>query len=330
MRSLQLGLLAACLLGLAPTSALAQGQPASTAVEFTRQAERLKPGQWVWAPNIAPSGPVLVYVDLKRQLATVYRNGVRIAVTTVSSGKPGYETPTGVFTILQKDAKHRSSTYNNASMPFTQRLTWKGVALHAGGLPGYPESHGCVHLPLEFARKLFGTTAMGGTVIVSDGAGPVSTASGAGVLAATDAQGRPTEHRPLPSGDQSRWEPQKAPTGPISLIVSRADQRLIVLRNGVEIGRSRVNVSSTDTATHVYTYEGMVNGQRKWMVAGVPGHAGAPLAPVQPWALEGIDVPPTFLAAVRTILSPGATILVTQARVLPANSGQSLTVLSSD
>lgn len=325
--------LRATLLGLmfsaAPAIASAQGQPASSAVEFNRKAEQLKPGQWVWAPNIAPSGPVLVYVNLSRQLATVYRNGVRIAVTTVSSGKPGHETPTGVFTILQKDAKHRSSTYNNAPMPFQQRLTWGGVALHAGGLPGYPESHGCVHLPMEFARKLFATTKMGGTVIVSGEAGKVQPALNASVLASTDAQGRPTQHRPLGPGEAARWEPAKSPVGPVSIIVSRADQRMVVLRNGIEVGRSRINVNSSDTATHVYTYAGMVNGLRKWMVAGVPGQGGTPSAPVQPWALEGIDVPPSFLAAVRAILTPGATILVTQAKVLPSTSGRQLTVLAS-
>ena len=92
-------------------------------MELARQADQLKPGQWVWAPQIAPKGPITVYVDLSRQLATVYRNGVRIGVSTVSSGKPGHETPTGVFTILQKDAKHHSNKYNNATMPYQQRLT---------------------------------------------------------------------------------------------------------------------------------------------------------------------------------------------------------------
>lgn len=120
---------------IAPGAALAQGAKASSAVELARTGETLKPGQWVWAPQIAPKGPVVVHVDLSRQLATVYRNGVRIAVSTVSSGKEGHETPTGVFTILQKDANHRSSLYNSAPMPFQQRLTWDGVALHAGGLP---------------------------------------------------------------------------------------------------------------------------------------------------------------------------------------------------
>src|SRR5438093_10832988 len=86
---------------------------------------------------------------------TIYRNGVRIGVSTISSGRDGYETPTGVFTILEKNKEHISHKFNDAPMPYQERLTWSGVALHAGGLPGYPESHGCVHLPLAFSKILF-------------------------------------------------------------------------------------------------------------------------------------------------------------------------------
>ncbi len=126
---------AAALLLLAPGAmwqfAAAQGAKASSAVELAQKADSLKPGEWVWAPEVSRSGPVTVYVDLTRQLATVYRNGVRIGVTTVSTGKPGHETPSGVFTILQKDTKHRSSKYNSAPMPYQERLTWDGPALQA-------------------------------------------------------------------------------------------------------------------------------------------------------------------------------------------------------
>ena len=133
----------------------AQGASQSAELALAKQADQLKPGQWVWAPKIAPAGPILVYVDLGRQLATVYRNGVRIGVSTISSGRSGYETPTGVFTILEKNKEHISHKFNDAPMPYQERLTWSGVALHAGGLPGYPESHGCVHLPLAFSKILF-------------------------------------------------------------------------------------------------------------------------------------------------------------------------------
>src|SRR5690349_16591085 len=124
-------ILAAFLLTGAPTAPLpAQGALKSAQLELARQADKLKPGEWVWRPDIAPDGPVLVYVDLTRQRATVYRNGVRVGVSTISSGKDGHETPTGVFTILEKDKDHRSRTYDDAPMPYQQRLTWMGVAMH--------------------------------------------------------------------------------------------------------------------------------------------------------------------------------------------------------
>src|SRR3954447_22062345 len=123
---------------------LAQGAAQSAELTLAKQAEQLKPGQWVWAPKIAPAGPILLYFDPGRLFATVYRNGVRIGVSTISSGREGYETPTGVFTILEKNKEHHSKTYDDASMPYQQRLTWLGVALHAGNFPGFPASHGCV------------------------------------------------------------------------------------------------------------------------------------------------------------------------------------------
>jgi hypothetical protein len=111
---------------------------------------------------------MLILVSLDEQLARVYRNGIEVATTTVSSGRPGYPIPTGVFTILQKARVHHSSTYDEASMPLTERLTWDGVALHAGGVPGYPSSHGCVHLPLAFAQLPFEITGVGTTVVIAD------------------------------------------------------------------------------------------------------------------------------------------------------------------
>jgi lipoprotein-anchoring transpeptidase ErfK/SrfK len=93
-----------------------------------------------------------VIITLPRQLAFVYRNGVLIGVSTVSSGTKGHATPTGVFTVLQKKVEHYSNLYNAAPMPYMQRLTWDGIAMHAGNLPGYPASHGCVRLPKAFAK----------------------------------------------------------------------------------------------------------------------------------------------------------------------------------
>lgn len=300
-------------------------------MELARQADALQPGQWVWAPAVAPHGPVTVYVDLSAQTATVYRNGVRIAVSTVSTGKPGHETPTGVFTILQKDARHRSSTYNNAPMPFQERLTWDGVALHAGGLPGYPESHGCIHLPLEFARLLFGETELGGTVIVAGQAGRPAAGAGAGVL---DPRAGGAAHVPLHAGEDFRWEPEKSPGGPLTVIISRSDQRLVVLRNGVEIGRSKIQLPDRDFETHVLTYAASSgaasSGDPHWIYVGVPGHMGEQGKPLDIAILNSARLPAAFRDHLHRALAPGATLLVTQSPINPVATGTRLTVISSD
>lgn len=129
---------------------------------------RLNPQKYTWYPERSVSGPVLVFVSIPRQEAVVYRNGVRIGRAAVSTGKPGHGTPTGVFQILQKDIDHHSKTYGNAPMPYMERLTWDGVALHTGFNPGHPASHGCVRLPDGFAKELFKVTHVGGTVIISN------------------------------------------------------------------------------------------------------------------------------------------------------------------
>ena len=140
--------------------AAAAAEPAPAAVETAV----LKPGEFVWQPERSPAGEVEIVVSIPLQRAYVYRGEVLIGVTTVSTGKPGHSTPTGRFDILEKRARHFSNLYNNAPMPFMQRLTWGGIALHAGQIPGRPASHGCVRLPLEFARQLFGVTRVGASV----------------------------------------------------------------------------------------------------------------------------------------------------------------------
>ncbi|MFO1034857.1 MAG: L,D-transpeptidase [Hyphomicrobiales bacterium] len=142
--------------------------PAAQAQLVNKYAEDLKNGEFNWFPDRSPAGPMVVIVSIPDQRVYVYRNGIRVASSSCSTGKPGHETPTGVFKILQKDKNHRSSTYNNAPMPNMNRLTWSGIALHAGQLPGYPASHGCVRLPIQFSSMLFGITRLGMTVVIAD------------------------------------------------------------------------------------------------------------------------------------------------------------------
>jgi lipoprotein-anchoring transpeptidase ErfK/SrfK len=118
-------------------------------------------------PPKPPAGPLILSVSIGSQRVTVYDNGAPIASAPVSTGMPGHPTPMGIFSVIQKDRLHHSNLYSNAPMPFMQRITWSGVALHAGVLPGYPASHGCIRLPESFAVRLWGMTKMGARVIVS-------------------------------------------------------------------------------------------------------------------------------------------------------------------
>jgi len=131
------------------------------------RAARLSPGEFVWEPKAASTGPMFLVIDLTRQRVLLYRGGVPIAASTISSGSEGRETPTGVFTILQKEVVHRSRTYDDAPMPYMQRLTAKGVAMHGGNLPGYAASHGCIRLPKAFAKLLYGVTELGTPVMIT-------------------------------------------------------------------------------------------------------------------------------------------------------------------
>lgn len=322
MRAVAIALIATLWAG----PALAQGAKASSPVEFARDVEQLKTGEWVWAPEVAPAGPILVYVDLSSQRATVYRNGVRIAVSTVSSGKVGHETPTGVFTVLQKDAKHRSSKYNNAPMPFTQRLTWDGIALHAGGLPGYPESHGCVHLPYDFAKALFAETSLGVTVVVEGNAANHVSTTEASLLAPLDAKGQPTSIAPLDG--EYRWNPERAKTGPLTIIVSKSDQRIVVLRGGVEIGRSAAHIDDDDPDSHVITLTRGSDGADYWVYVGLPGHGEDAGRTLDEATRNRVQVPRAFYEAVKAELVPGATILVTRSRV-GASPGKHITIMDA-
>lgn len=112
-------------------------------------------------------GPLVINISINRQRLTVYDENGPVTSSPVSTGRIGHATPTGVFSVVQKKRMHYSNLYDSAPMPNMQRITWSGVALHAGALPGYPASHGCIRLPHGFSKKLFGITQMGTRVIVS-------------------------------------------------------------------------------------------------------------------------------------------------------------------
>jgi lipoprotein-anchoring transpeptidase ErfK/SrfK len=213
----------------------------------------LKPAQYWWHPEISPQGPLMILVSVPEQTMHVYRNGVLIGRSTVSTGSKGHSTPSGVFSILEKKQTHRSKTYNNAPMPYMQRLTWTGIAMHSGALPGYPASHGCIRLPYDFSQLLFKATEKGGTVVVGDGKTPTPhLASNPGLLLA------PKDFTPDMvrhfAKDEYDWRPERSTEGPITIIVSSADDALYVYRNGNPIGRGAVQVSGRGgLGNHVFT-----------------------------------------------------------------------------
>lgn len=319
---------AALLLAAAPVTA--QGAKTSMPVETADSA--LKPGEWIWSGDLAPEGPLLILVDLSAQLAHVYRNGVRIGVTTVSTGKKGHRTPTGVFTILQKNKDHKSNLYNNAPMPYMQRLTWDGIAIHAGNLPGYPASHGCVRMPIAFTEKLWTATKLGMTVIVADDATTVVNFERTSLFLPTSPSGKTVgaAEPQLDTDESYRWKPEKAPEGPLTVLISRADERMIVLRNGEEIGRARVRVPEDVRAGRAVTLRAVVDGVQQWQFIELPGSADTANTSFDPTQFGRLAMPRAFREQVRAAVTVGTTVFLTDQPLTGASTGRELTVIAAD
>jgi hypothetical protein len=126
----------------------------------------LKPGEYLWASAIPAEGDTRVIIDRLTQMGYVYKGDKLVGVSTVSTAKQGHITPLGEWTILEKRPFYRSRKYDNAPMPWMERIDEYGIALHGGGTPGFPESHGCIHLPMKFAAKLYTMTKIGTKVVI--------------------------------------------------------------------------------------------------------------------------------------------------------------------
>lgn len=243
---------------------------------------RLNPQQYTWYPQRSVAGPVLVFVSIPRQEAVVYRNGVRIGRAAVSTGRAGHSTPTGVFQILQKDIDHRSATYNNAPMPYMERLTWDGVALHTGFNPGHPDSHGCVRLPNGFAKELFKITHVGGTVVISNSA-KIPT------MALVDGMG----------GGSGAGLSRSAPT---AVVLSTTERRVVILQNGKKVADYPVGVSGALAGLkgeEVFLYA----GDNRWHT--VEGSDSFETVS------SDLQMPEALRAKLRAVVHPGTTMVVT-------------------
>ena len=247
-------------------------------------------------------------VSLKQQRLTVFSAGVPIASSAVSSGQTGFETPAGIYAILQKNRHHEFNIYSDAPMPFMQRITWSGIALHEGHLPGYPASHGCIRLPGAFASSLFGMTKVGARVIVSRDpltprpfahdklfkpqapAVPVALAQlnadrsattsmtasdgGTGAYLINTAVAMP---RPLESSPSTT---RAADDGQVAILISRQTGKIYIRRNFQPVYEGDIDIQDPELplGTHLYTADGFTGdkSQLTWNVVTFPSNDGKP------------------------------------------------------
>jgi hypothetical protein len=271
-----------------------------------------------WHPEIAPAGPLVIVVSLDEQQVYVYRNGVAIGVSPISSGKPGYETPTGVYTILQKEREHYSNLYDDAPMPYMQRLTWGGVALHAGHLPGHAASHGCIRLPRKFASELYTATRPGDVVVVADAKVAPSSIVHPAAVAPVDLAGQPMA-LPQGSGEHAFPAADTVTAGqPLSVIISTADRTAYVLRNGHLVAKAPVDVSPDVDVHGILLYvmendpraqgDGAQVLQHHWSGFRIRGKGPVPGPAV---LARQIHLSRAFGENLRAAMRPGTTVLVT-------------------
>ncbi|MFV0296838.1 MAG: L,D-transpeptidase [Hyphomicrobiaceae bacterium] len=308
----------------------------SAAAQALVEATRLKPGQFTWHPQASPVGPVSIIVSLPDQLVYVYRNGVRIGVSTCSTGKKGHETPTGVFTILQKDKHHRSSTYNNAPMPNMNRLTWSGIALHAGHLPGYPASHGCIRLPMKFSEVLYGVTHIGTPVIVASSSSQPHNVVHPGIVLADYAvrEFDKVEHKL--KGRKADWAPHVTTvSAPVSIVVSAADKAGVMLVNGAVVAQRPVYIKDPDRplGSNVFMMRGIDESRRGLDWQGISYDPS--LANDFGWrgsnVLERITTDAEGRAIVEAHLHPGMTLVTTdQPARADTRTNKNFVVMSTD
>src|SRR5216110_2558532 len=306
--------LAAALLILRPFAVSAE--TFTEGVRVSPETVTLKTGEYVWEPERAPEGPLLIVASTTEQVAYVYRNGIRIARSSVSTGRPGHPTPTGVFTILEKEVRHTSSIYKGAEMPYMERVTWGGIALHAGNLPGYPDSHGCIRLPLEFSKLLFGVTMKGATVIIAD----VHSAPAETVHPGLFFTQGGDESEPETAG-QFEWNPDKSASGPVSLLVSSADKTLYVYRNGVEIGRAGIPNWQAVSSLNDRVFSALngldEQGHLRWVEVTSAGKDSSSQSLFL--AAQKSQLPTEFLSNAKEVITPGTTIIVTDRPVDPTS-----------
>lgn len=291
-----------------------------------RSAYPIAPGRSFWLPELSPAGPVVAVVNLYTQHAQIYRNGIAIGYTSVSTGKRGYGTPTGRFQVLEKRRFHRSSTYGNAPMPWMVRLTWSGIAFHSGALPGFPASHGCIRLPASFAPQLFGALSLGDTVAVLNQPADAFT-----TLAPIDPLGRPLL-QPEMLAATAWWREAAASAAPVSaspvsaslltgapaslaapplaLLASLPQQRLFVLEAGQVAAAAPLPPGARQQALPLTAAPLSWQPPGHWQAPGQSGNA----ADATLWQTV-LPSDAAFIQRLRDRITPGSTLVLSD---LPA------------
>jgi L,D-transpeptidase catalytic domain len=251
-----------------------------------------------------PAGPLQIIISIADQRISVYDNGLLIARSSVSTGVPRHPTPLGIFSVLSKQRWHRSNIYSAAPMPYMQRITWSGIALHAGVVPGHPASHGCIRLTPDFAVRLWRLTKRGTPVIIApDDVQPVEIASphlfapklgaaaslseSAGAVAVNNTTRVAGTHAPSTSdaGTKENTDQEVSSTAPggtlprrdetpISIFVSRKLSKLFVRRRFTPLFDVPVKIQNPDRplGTHVFTAMEFQNASTSihWTVVSLP------------------------------------------------------------
>jgi hypothetical protein len=300
--------------GLLAAPGLALGQ------QVIKDIKDLKPGEFTWHPDRQPDGPLAIVVSIPEQLVHVYRNGVRIAVSTCSTGKPGHDTPTGVFVVLQKDKNHHSSTYNDAPMPNMNRLTWSGVALHAGKLPGYPASHGCVRLPLAFSADLFGVTHIGTPVIISGAHSDPFDLTHPGLVLGAYAAHEFDDVVASLDGKKAPADWASDETYPVTTIIaSAADRKVELIENDKVIASGGLTLKGDGPlGSHVLVLKGASDAAQGMHWIGLT-HAADPVGQLvsDEDALNRLTADKDFVDQMRAKLHPGAIMILTDLPLTP-------------
>jgi lipoprotein-anchoring transpeptidase ErfK/SrfK len=261
-----------------------KGQHRHAKSELAKKAEPQDTAKNELAKKYSPKGPLQIIISIADQRISLYDNGALIARSSVSTGVQGHPTPLGIFTVISKERWHRSNIYSGAPMPYMQRITWSGIALHAGVVPGHPASHGCIRLPNDFAIRLWRLTKRGTRVITAredvqpveianphlfvpkPKAASVSPEFSAVTVAGNNNKTAPATHGALlsnagtpevtdliPGSIPAGAAPQKV--GPISVFVSRKLSRLFVRQGFTPLFDVPVKIQNPEQplGTHVFT-----------------------------------------------------------------------------